>query len=283
MLLRCPAKFAAVSALLALAAAPAALGAQVSVDELEMHFQLAPGRRELTQVIPVRNDEARPQQVRVILNDWQRDTLGRNEFLAVGTHPGSCRDKVKVSPVAFQLAPGAVEYVRVSYDAAGDLAGCWTIVLLESAQPAPTQAAQRGAPPSIGVRIGVKVYVHAPNEVRAGEIVRAAVVQAWVPKELPPGAPRGPRRDSTQVMQLAVRFHNSGSAHLRFKATVDILDGQGKSVQQLVSPEAYVTPEALRDLPLTLPKLASGAYRAVVRADFGGAQVAATEVAFSVP
>lgn len=267
----------------ALAFAPAAARAQVAVDELEMHFQLAPGRGELTQVIPVRNEQERVQQVRVVLNDWQRDSTGRNEFLPLGTHPGSCRDRVKVFPMTFQIAPGAVEYVRVTYDAAGDLAGCWSIVLFESVQPPPPRDAQQGSRLTIEVRTGVKVYVHAPAEVKSGEIAFADVVQAWVPREPPAGAARGTPRDSALVWQADVRFRNTGTAHLRLKATVEIRDLDGLLLQKVVSGEAYLTPDAVRDLRVTLPTLAKGDYMALVMVDYGGDEITAAQVEFTVP
>jgi P pilus assembly chaperone PapD len=267
----------------ALVLAPSTARAQVAVDELEMHFQLAPGRGELMQVIPVRNDQETVQQVRVVLNDWQRDTTGRNDFLPLGTHPGTCGQKVKVFPMTFQIAPGAVEYVRVTYDAGGALAGCWSIVLFESVKPPPPRDQQQGSRVNIEVRTGVKVYVHAANEVKSGEIAFADVVQAWVPKPLPPDAPRGARRDSTQVWQADLRFRNTGTAHLRLRATVEIRDLDGLLLQKVVSPEAYLTPDALRDLRITLPTLAKGDYLALVMVDYGGDEITAAQVEFTVP
>lgn len=261
-----------------LAAAPVTAHAQVAVDELEMHFQLG-GRGPFTQVIPVRNEQQRVQQVRVVVNDWQRDSLGRNEFLPLGTHPGSCRERVKVFPMTFQIAPGGVEYVRVTYESPSDLAGCWSIVLFESVQPPPARNEQQGSFLSIEIRTGVKIYVHAANAVRAGEIAFADVVEAWVKKETAPGAPR----DSAKAWQADVRFKNSGTAHLKLKTTVEIRDVDGRLLHKVSAPEAYLTPDAVRDLRLTLPAMVRGDYVAIVMVDFGGDEITAAQVEFTVP
>ncbi len=263
----------------ALLIAPGTAYAQVAVDELEMHFQLAPGRGPLTQVIPVRNEQDKVQQVRVVLNDWQRDTLGRNEFHPVGSTAGSCRDKVKVFPMTFQVAPGAVEYVRVTFDGGGDLAGCWSIVLFESVQPPPPRNEQQGSFLSIEIRTGVKVYVHPAAPVRAGEIAFADVVEAWVPKEVPAGA----KRDSVKVWQADVRFTSAGNEHLKLRTTIEIRDVDGLLLQKVSAPEALITPNAVRDQRITLPTLAKGDYVALVMVDFGGDEITAAQVEFKVP
>lgn len=263
----------------ALLSAPSAAAAQVAVDELEMHFRLGAGRGPLTQVVPVRNELDRVQQVRVVINDWQRDTLGGNEFHPVGSRPGTCGEKVKAFPATFQIAPGAVEYVRVTYDAGADVAGCWSIVLFETVQPPPARNQQQGSFLTIEIRTGVKVYVHPANPVLAGEIAYADVVEAWVPKEVPAGA----KRDSTRVWQADVRFKSAGNEHLKLKTTVEIRDADGLLLQKVTAPDAYITPNAVRDQRITLPTLPKGDYVALVMVDFGGDEITAAQVEFKIP
>lgn len=263
----------------ALVLTPASLQAQVAVDELELHFHLAPGRGPLTQVVPVRNEQDKIQQVRVVLNDWQRDTLGRNEFHPVGSTPGSCNDKVKVFPMTFQVAPGAVEYVRVTFDGAGDLAGCWSIVLFETVKPPPPRNEQQGSFLSIDIRTGVKLYIHPARPVRAGEIAFADVVEAWIPQQVATGSPR----DSVKVWQADVRFKSAGNDHLKLKTTIEIRDADGLLLQKVAAPDAYITPNAVRDQRITLPPLAKGEYVALVMVDFGGDEITAAQVEFKIP
>jgi P pilus assembly chaperone PapD len=264
----------------ALLVLPSSARAQVAVDELETHFQLAGRRGPLTQVIPVRNEQDKIQQVRIVLNDWHRDTLGRNEFHPIGSDVGSCGEKVKAFPMTFQIAPGAIEYVRVTYDdAAGDQTGCWSIVLFETVKPPAPRNEQQGSFLSIEVRTGVKVYVHPARPVRAGEIAFADVVEAWIPKQVAQGAPR----DSAKVWQADVRFKSGGNEHLKLKTVIEIRDGDGLLLQKVTAPEAYMTPNAVRDQRVTLPNLAKGDYVALVMVDFGGDEITAAQVEFKVP
>lgn len=260
----------------ALLATPGGARAQVAVDELEMHFQL--GRAgALTQVIPVRNEQDRVQQVRVVLNDWQRDTLGRNQFLPVGSYPGSCGDRLTVTPMTFRMEPKTEASVRVTVAPGADLAGCWGIVLFESVEP-PRPNGEQGSFVSISVRTGVKVYVHAPNETRLGELTYGDVVQAWDVKELGAG-----KRDSSQVWQAQLRFQNTGTAHLKLKSTVELRDLNGTLLHRLAVPDAYVTPGALREIRHDLPALAKGGYVALLLVDFGGDEITAAQVEFTIP
>jgi len=264
----------------ALVGRPTITSAQVAVDELELHMQLMRGRSEqLTQVIPVRNELDRVQQVRITIGDWQRDSLGRNEFVATGSLASSCRDRVKAFPMTFQIQPGGVEYVRVTYDPPAELAGCWSVVMFETVQPPRPATAQQGSFLTIEVRTGVKLYVHAANAVRAGEIAFADVVQAWVPNEVPVGA----KRDSTKVWQADLRFKSTGTEHLKLKTTVEIRDLNGLLLNKVTAPEAFITPSALRDLRVTIPTLAKGDYIALVMVDFGGDEITAAQVEFKVP
>ncbi len=261
-----------------LAFAPPALSAQVSVEELELHFQLAAGRGPLTQLVPVRNELDRAQQVRVVLGDWQRDSLGRNEFLAPGTHAASCRERLQVFPMTFQLAPGAVEYVRVTYDPAADLAGCWSIVFFETVSPPQANPDRPGSFLTIEVRTGVKAYVHAAAAEKRGEITVADVVQAWQHRTAASGA-----RDSSQVWQADLRFANTGTEHLKVRASVEVRDRSGKLLHKVAAPEALLTPRAVRDLAIPLPELVAGDYLAVLLVDFGGDEITAAQVEFRIP
>ncbi len=264
----------------ALLSGPATAAAQVAVDELELHFSLAGARSgTLTQVVPVRNEKDRVQQIRLTIGDWERDSLGRNAFYALGQLASSCKDRVKAFPTNFQLQPGAVEYVRITYEPGTDVAGCWSIVMFESVQPPRPAGEQPGSFLTIEIRTGVKVYVHPAAPTRAGELAWADVVQAWVPKEVA----RGQRPDSVRAWQADVRFVNTGTDHLKLQPRVEIRDRDGKLLHTVTSLEAYLTPKAVRDLRLTLPDLPSGDYVALVMIDFGGDEITAAQVEFKVP
>lgn len=265
--------------LAALSGVPTAASAQVAVEALEVHLNLAPGKATQTGLIPVRNELDRPQQVRVLINDWRRDSLGRNEFLDAGSLPSSCRERLQVFPMSFQVAANSVENVRVNYDAAADTTGCWSIVMFETVEPPKPKSAENGSFLSFQVRTGVKIYVHAERPERAGEISFADVAQGWRPVAVAPGT----RPDSTRAWQADLRFVNTGSAHLVIRSSVEIRDLDGLLLQKVAGEEGYLTPGAVRDMRIALPDLAPGTYLALVLVDYGGDEITAAQVEFRIP
>lgn len=258
--------------------APCSVAAQVTVEELEVHLRPPATGGQQTHAIPVRNELDRVQQVRVLLGDWERDSLGRNVFLGAGTHASSCRERLKAFPMTFQLAPGAVEYVRVTYDPEPLEKGCWSIVFFETVTPPRPASQQASSAVTIEIRTGVKVYVHAPGATILGEITEADIVRAWRPKD-----PTSTARDSVAVWQAALRLANTGTDHVRAKTTLEVRGADGKLLHTVPAPEAYMTPGAVRDLAIELPALAAGQYLALLLVDFGGAEITAAQLEFRIP
>ncbi len=253
-----------------------AASAQFTIENLEMHFP-ADLREPMTQLIPLRSEIDSVQQVRLWLSDWERDSVGGNRMLPYGEGPGSCGSRLSIFPSTLQLGPRAVEYVRVTYTPAAADSGCWSIVLSETLRPPRPSSNERGASVSINTITGVKVYVPAANAVARGDIISADVEAFYLPMD-------PPSRDSTLERQVAVRFENTGTAHLRVKSEVEIRDVSGVIVQRLTGPEAYITPAAFRDILVRLPRtLRSGRYAAVVLLDFGADEIMAAQVEFEIP
>lgn len=266
---------------LALAAAalmPAAASGQVSVDELEVHMRLGAKREVITDVIPVRNDETKAQQVRIVLGDWVRDSLGNNVFLDASTVPGSCGSRIKAFPATFQVAPGATELVRVSYDPAPADTGCWSIVFVETVTPPPPREQAQGSFLTIEVRTGVKIYVHRHDAVALGEVQDAGVDMAWRLK-----APGTALRDTALVREATVRFANTGTAHFRVRASLEIRTAAGEILRTIEGPEAPMTPGAVRIINIAMPALPSGDYIAIMLLDYGGDEISAAQADFRVP
>lgn len=256
--------------------APRAIEAQVSVNELEVHLALTTPRGTLTDVIPVRNEETRAQQVRVVVGDWVRDSLGNNVFLEAGDVSESCGARLQVFPSTFQIAPGATELVRVAYEPTADDVGCWSIVYVETVNPPPPQIDAQGSFLTIEIRTGVKIYVHREHAVALGEVEDVAVATAWRPI-----APVS--RDSALVREVSVWFHNTGTAHVRMRTSLEVRDAQGALVQNIAGPEAPMTPGAKRIIRIGMPDLPAGDYVAIVLLDYGGAEIAAAQADFRVP
>jgi hypothetical protein len=85
------------------------------------------------------------------------------------------------------------------------------------------------------------------------------------------------------VRDVAVRFENTGTAHLRVKSSVEIRDETTRVVQRIEGPEAYITPRAFRDIIVRVPALPRGRYVAVVLLDHGADEITATQLELEVP
>lgn len=258
---------------------PVVLPAQVTVEELEVHLRLTGAQQPLGQVIPIKNEESRVQQVRITVADWYRDSLGRNVFVEPGTVPESCGGRLSVFPTEFQIAPGATELVRVNYEPSVGDDGCWSIVFVETVQPPPTNPQAQGSFLTIEIRTGVKVYVHAVNPVRAGVIEAADVDLFWRRVDAEAGS-----RDTVQVREAVVRFRNTGTAHYRVKSTLELRGSDARLLQTGAGPEISMTPGSWVDIHVPIPTgLAPGDYIAIVLLDFGGAEISAAQIDFRIP
>jgi hypothetical protein len=128
------------------------------------------------------------------------------------------------------------------------------------------------------VRTGVKVYVHRPNAHRAGIVESADVGLVWRPNRNAVG-----RKDSVQVREATVRFANTGTAHIKVKATLEIRDLQARLLHRVEGSEAPMVPGSSRFFPLVVPPLGPGDYVAVMLLDYGGDEIAAAQVEFRIP
>lgn len=263
---------------LTLACVPAAVQAQVAVQDLEVHIPLGRDTLLRSAVIPVKNEEQRAQQVRVTIGDWTRDSLGNNVFREGATASASCGTRLRVFPTTFQVAPGATELVRVTYAPTALDEGCWAIVFIETVAPPPPRRDGQGSFVTLEIRTGVKIYVHREGATSAGVVEGAEVGMVWRPK-----TPAGATRDSVHVREAKVLFVNQGTAHLRVKSTMEIRDQQARLLKTVEGPEAPMVPGAARYISLRIPDLGSGDYVAVILLDYGGEEIAAAQIEFRVP
>lgn len=260
-------------ALVVLVGATRPVAAQFAIDELEMHF-VPDASGAMTKVIPIRSSSDSLQQVRITVRDWQRDSIGGNAFLEYGSHRATCEGRLEVFPLTFQLAPNATEFVRVTYTGTAAVdPGCWALVLTETVRPPSNR--EQGAAVSITTVMGVKVYVHASGARADGAVISADVEEYW--------QARPTTSDSVFVRDVAVRFANTGTAHLRVRSSLEIRNEATQIVARLEGPEAYITPEAFRDILIRLPDLARGRYVAVILLDYGAEEITAAQVEFEVP
>lgn len=250
------------------------VSAQFSIDELELHVTPT-GPAAITRAFAIRSAADTAQQILLELTDWDRDSAGTNLVRALGTHASSCESRVEVFPMTLQLPPRSTEFVRVTYTPRADSVetGCWAMVLARAVRP-PAATGQRTSV-SISTVIGVKLNVHTVDARLEGEIVSADVEEVWE---------RQAGGDSVRVRQLAVRFTNTGRAHLVVKSTVEIRNEATQLVAEFGGPDAHLTPGSFRDILIPLPaNLARGRYVAVVLLDYGGDEITAAQLDVEIP
>ena len=266
----------AAAALVGVVVGAGALQAQFTIENLELHVPSGT-RGAFTQLIPLRSEIDEVQQVRVWLGDWSRDSLGGNQILEYGSTPRSCGGRISIFPSTLQLGPRATDYVRVTYDApAAADSGCWAIVLSETVRSPRQIEAERSTSITINTIVGVKVYVHAADAKAQAEVISADVEAFWKPMD-------PPSRDSTLERQIAVRLANTGTAHLIVKSQVELRDESSAVIDRLKVDDAYITPDAWRDILVRLPRLPRGRYSAVVLLDYGADEISAAQVEFEIP
>lgn len=250
---------------------PHAAAAQISVDELEIF--LRPGRGTASMgALRVTNDSDKAVQAFVDIQDWDRDEKGANRFFAPGSVPQSCKDRVKVFPMTLRLEPRRSETMRVSFE--GDsTATCWSIVFIQANEP--RQDLKRSAVTYV-IRTGVKVYVEPPNAKRDGEIED---VRVGINRQLPPGG----SKDSVDVREVQITFHNLGASHLRTHGSVELRKSDNSVAGKLEIPEFPSVPGAVRKVSMPIPlTLAPGSYVALALLDYGGQEIAAGQTEFEV-
>ena len=241
--------------------------AQLSVDELEIYMR--PGNAPRASVIRVTNSSAQPVQALVEIQDWDRDELGTNRFHPLGSGPSSCRDRLKVFPLALRIDAGATETLRVSFDGAAS-ESCWAVIFIQGNEQRQQTSAQSQI--TYVVRTGVKVYVEPAAAQRDGDVESVQMVTQRVA-----GA-----ADTTAVPHLMVEFKNSGTAHLKPRGAVEIRSADNVSAAKIEIAEFPIVPGSTRKLLLQLPTLKPGRYVALALLDYGGAEIAAGQFEFEV-
>lgn len=249
-------------------------GAQFTVTRLEEHLRL--GRDSLVLLIAVKSESNETQQIRVELNDWERDSIGQNAYHALGSLPSSCGERLQAFPLALQLPARGTEYLRVAYAPGGAAdPGCWSIVLIEALRPPSETAPAAGGSVSVRILTGVKVYVHPQTETMDGEVTYADVETADAVDAI--------TGDSTVTRDVVARFVNTGTAHLVMRTSLEVRDERAQLLRTVPGPAVYLTPQAFRDVVIRLPGLPAGRYVGVMLLDFGGPEIKAAQVEFEVP
>lgn len=255
---------AAVVAAMAGVARPA-VAQELATDVLDLRLVPGAGASAVAPFTVV-NVTDRTIPVVITLQDWDRAENGDNRFYPVGTGPGSCGDRVRVAPMAFQLPPRGTRVVRVSVaDDAPWPAACWLLAVVRSAEPPPVAPRNRTSV-TYTFEIGVKAYVEPATLTRDGRLddVRVEV-------------------DSAGRRHVVATFTSTGGLQVTPKGKLEIRRADNTVAASLDFGDLPTLPGARREVRVPVPALASGAYVGLVVFDFSGPEVLAGQVRLDVP
>jgi len=239
-----------VTLLLALGAMPAS--AQFSALPGVVHLR-AEDAADIA-VVQVRNEGARPLQLRLYLSDYDQAEDGAYLFHEPGTARGTCQGRISFFPDNALLEPGQRQEIQVRIEPGAG--ACWSLLFIESAPEGTGQV-------RVANRIGVRV-LNAP---------------ASLPSDGGLAEVRASQSDSVRVEML---FRNTGPAPVELHGTLEIRDLAGTAVVSAQVGPLGVLPAHSRRFTTTLPALPPGDYLAVPVLDFGAEWLAAGQALLTV-
>jgi hypothetical protein len=168
------------AAAILLAATPAAVHGQITVDDLIL--SLEPADSTVFLVVPFRNETDRSFEVVAELNDWARDEAGGHIFHPLGAGPESCGTRVSVSGSPVRVEAGGEASIRLAYAGrSGDR--CRVMVWLRTTEPFMDDAQDSI---NLIIRTGVKVLV-------GGDAAGAGGAAAGAARGMAASSPHGGR------------------------------------------------------------------------------------------
>ena len=248
---------------------------QLLVDPLEVTI-LAAGTNRVSASFSLSNNSDKAVQATVTRQDWDRAENGDNHFLPAGSTGTSCGTILSVSPLSIRVEPHSSRMIRLGVQNAAALTKeCWDIFFVEEV---PQRATISGGNSLQYIfRTGVKVYVAPPGLKRDGAIEDMAV------EDTPAKAPEKPAKpaviNAPPAKQIAVRFHNTGGAHLLAKGRLEFRRLDNSLATQVPIAEFPTLPGAIRKVTIDVPSgLPAGDYVVLALIDFGGAELVAGQI-----
>jgi P pilus assembly chaperone PapD len=251
--------------------------AQLAVDPLEIFIRPSAARFSKVATITIRNPSDVATQALIHLEDWDRGLDGDNRFYPLGSRPGSCGKRVRVSPASVRLEAKATQIVRVTSDEDSLPSECWTIVMVEGADSKPAKA-QFAI--TYTFRTGVKVYVTPEGVKPEGRVENVEVLadRAFAG----PGTPAA-HDTVARPARIAFTFSNTGGMHLNAKGQILIRRPADNSTAAKIDVTEFpVLPGARRRYTADMPVLKPGAYVLIVVLDYKGSERAAGQIEYEV-
>jgi hypothetical protein len=189
-------------------------------------------------------------RLKVSMEDWTLDELGKPSFTASGTSTDSCAPWIQINPVELSVNPGQPEIVRYTVTVPATAQGSYHCIVFFTSAPLPS--ATMGSSVRVSGCIGNTVYVQVGPPVRRAKITALTITPKTV----------------------TITVQNTGSSYLRLAGEVKIASGsESNVVQQINIPRAVVLPGNNSKRVITIntsSDLGTGSYVVTAVLDYGG-------------
>lgn len=207
-------------------------------------------------------------RVNAFLNDVLVGPDGEPVYLDPGAQPRSLAPWMSYAPLSFALEPKEVREVRYTIRVPEDAADgtYWAVLFFDSGPLEESEA--RGVGVRMRVRVGHVIYVN------VGRVTRAGRVEGL--RYRPP--------EGRNPAQVRIKFRNTGNGLMRLSGRVELRDAEGRVVARARVHNAASLPQMAYEIGAALDRTPPpGRYVALVRLDYGEAEVIVAEGEVEVP
>lgn len=203
---------AALAALLALTAAPAALGFGIGLQPttVEMDFEPGDRRRQVVNIANVHTEKT--ISLTLGLADWSLNDAGQIRLSPPGETENSASEWVRFSPAFVTLKPGESEQITVDMSTPVRLqrSGDFRFALLAST----ILPEERGGGSGVWKKyqLASLFYLTAPGSESKPEVVNSSISV-----------------DETGRPVVGVRIENQGNSHARLEGQIEVQSGEGEA------------------------------------------------------
>ena len=250
---------------------PAQAAAQTSIEASPLRIEMtAPPGSSHTQAVTVMNPGKERVRVKTYLTDWHLSKEGAPQFeKPTDGRPYAAAGWVRFAPPEFMLDPGKQGVVRFTVTVPSDVqpGGYRTGLLFEFVPETPDPAA-KARQVIFRSRIATLVYVHVGQPAPAVELTNLEI------------------RGTGERTQIVAALKNTSRRSVRTKGTLQLYDGNGIAVAQLIVPDVPVLPESEREVAINTADskqpLVAGTYRVELKLDVGMAALLVGETTMRI-
>ena len=221
--------------------------------------------------IKVENTGEEPITVKAYLEDWvyaKQD--GGKEFMPKGTTPMSCSNWITFYPADFTLKPGAFQMVRYTVSVPADAkGGHYSVMFFETGGGETEEVNEKGNNVTIKIlnRLGALFYVEPEGTIqKTADLKNINITQ------------------KLNNLIITADFLNTGTADIKVKGSLDVLDEAGYVYARGAFDEAYTLPhdKAFLQSKVSSVSLKPGSYDMIMTLEFENGGTLVKEILFTV-